>query len=66
MRAWIGRDIIEPVGHVVTGCRDCDQLTGGRCWRHATSVYVVPTYVVQPIVISPEVIQMLGPSSSSD
>jgi len=26
-------------------CYDCDQLTGGRCWRHAVVVTVVGTMI---------------------
>lgn len=38
-------------------CRDCDQVTSGRCWRHASVTYltgkitIIPTKItVVPIV----------------
>jgi len=25
------------------GCQDCQRLTSGRCWRHATHVFITGT-----------------------
>lgn len=30
-----------------TGCRDCDQLTGRCCWRHATVTFM-PYVILVP------------------
>jgi hypothetical protein len=37
-----------------SGCRDCDSLTGGRCWQHAVQVFIPNTIV--PITVSPSII----------
>jgi hypothetical protein len=36
---------------LVTGCRDCDRLTSGRCWRHSVTTFVVGTVTVIPTTI---------------